>query len=91
MKIHSNFFDVAACKCVLENCECSKEQKVPIEEQSGLSNRSDAAVASAVLADFGLVTAVDSSSVIDKSKIRRERKKTRTELNAQQKFKSHKV
>ena len=47
-----------------------------------LSDRSAAAVVSAVLKDFGLITATDSSNVIDQNKIRRERKKTREELRA---------
>jgi len=57
-------------------------------DRHGLSDRSAAAIASAVLEDFGLVTADNFSNVIDKSKIRRERKKTRSELCAQQKLKT---
>ena len=53
-------------------------------DRHGLSDRSAAAVASAVLEDFGLVTAADSSNVIDQSKVRRERRKTRGTLRARE-------
>lgn len=43
-------------------------------DRHGLSDRSAAAIATAVLEDIGVVTDVDSSNVIDRSKIRRERK-----------------
>jgi len=49
-------------------------------DRHGISDRSAAAVASAVLEDLGLITASDSTNVIDQSKVRRERKKTRDEL-----------
>ena len=41
----------------------------------GVSDRSAAALASAVLVDCGIIDAHDSSDVIDPSKIRRERQK----------------
>ena len=53
-------------------------------DRHGLSDRSAASVASAVLQDFGLLTADDSSNVIDKSKVRRERKKARDQLRSKQ-------
>ena len=43
----------------------------------GVSDRSAAEIASAVLKDIGVVHEGDSSHVIDQSKIRRERKKLR--------------
>jgi len=45
-----------------------------------VSDRSAAAIASAVLQDFGLITTDNSENVIDRSKIRRARKKVRTNL-----------
>jgi len=54
-------------------------------DRHGLSDRSAAAVASAVLEDFGLVTAEDPSNVIDQNKVRRERMKTRSQLRARDK------
>lgn len=47
-----------------------------------ISDRVDAAIASAALADAGLVSKTDKSHVIDKSKIRRARAKTRSELQS---------
>lgn len=49
-------------------------------DRFGISDRATAAIATAVLADFGLVTNYDRSNVIDKSKVRRERKKMRENL-----------
>ena len=45
-----------------------------------VSDRSAAAIASAVLPDFGLITADDSLNVIDPGKVRRERIKKRKQL-----------
>ena len=42
----------------------------------GVSDRCAAALASAVLQDFGVITPTDKSKVIDKNRIRRERKKS---------------
>lgn len=53
-------------------------------DRHGMSDRSAAAVASAVLEDCGLVTADDISNVIDKNKVRREREKTRRKLRARE-------
>jgi len=44
-------------------------------DRHGLSDTSAGALASAMLEDFGLVTAADSSNVIDHNKIQCERKK----------------
>ena len=49
-------------------------------DRHGVSDRSAAAIASAVLKDVGVGHEDDSSHVIDPSKIRRERKKRRKEL-----------
>jgi hypothetical protein len=49
-----------------------------------VSDRSAAAIASAVLQDFGLVTADDALKVIDPSKVRRERRKKRKQLQGKQ-------
>lgn len=45
----------------------------------GVSDRAAAAVASALLEDLGVVTHDDMSNIIDRHKIRRERKKNRME------------
>lgn len=49
-------------------------------DRTGISDRAAATIASAVLQDVGIVTTSDSSKVIDKNKIRRERKKNREKL-----------
>src|SRR6218665_1890337 len=49
-------------------------------DQTGVSDRSAAVLATSVLHDLGLVSPVDRSKVIDRSKIRRERRKNRKEL-----------
>jgi hypothetical protein len=49
-------------------------------DRFGVSDRAAAALATAVLQDFGLVSESDQSKVIDKSKIRRERHKLRENL-----------
>jgi hypothetical protein len=36
---HSRLFDIAACKCDFDKCHCDKERKVPIHEQSFLSDQ----------------------------------------------------
>jgi hypothetical protein len=46
-------------------------------DRHGLSDRAAASIATAVLHDFGVVTADDSSKVIDRSKVRRSRETTR--------------
>lgn len=50
-------------------------------DRYGLSDRAAAAVASAVLQDFGIVTSENISNVIDRSKLRRERSKLRGEMS----------
>lgn len=54
-------------------------------DRHGLSDRTAAAVATAVLEDLGVVTTHDLSNVIDTSKIRRARKRKRNELQRSQK------
>ncbi|XP_050517554.1 uncharacterized protein LOC126892123 [Diabrotica virgifera virgifera] len=49
-------------------------------DQYGISNRCAAAIASATLQDIGIVTMDDCSKVVDRSKVRRERQKTRALL-----------
>lgn len=51
--------------------------------QHGLSDRSAAAVASSVLEDVGLISPEDTSHVIDRCKVRRERKKNRCNMQLQ--------
>ena len=46
-------------------------------DRRGLSSRAGAQIASALLHDIGVVTTDDSSAVVDKSKVQRERSKTR--------------
>lgn len=48
-------------------------------DRTGVSDRAGAIIASAVLEDLGMVTETDTSNVVDRHKIRRERKKIRTE------------
>lgn len=52
-------------------------------DRFGISDRAAAAVASSVLKDVGIVTNDDHSHVVDKSKIRREKKAKRRELQNQ--------
>src|SRR6218665_2688906 len=52
------------------------------EMGGGVSNRSAAAIASAVLVDVGIINEQDSCMVIDPSKIRRERQKSRKSLQS---------
>jgi len=49
-------------------------------DRTGISDRCAAVITSAVLQDFGLISHLDSSSVIDRSKNRRERKRKRVQL-----------
>lgn len=53
-------------------------------DRHGISDRAAAAIASAVLQDFGLISPDDSQNVIDKSKIRRERMRKRNILQDMQ-------
>ena len=48
-------------------------------DRTGVSDRSGAIIASAVLEDLGMITETDTSNVVDRSKVRRERKKVRAE------------
>jgi len=50
-------------------------------DRCGVSNRPAAAIASAVLVDVGIINEQDSCMVIDPSKIRRERQKSRKSLH----------
>ena len=52
-------------------------------DRTGISDRSAAIIVSAVLKDVGIVTQTDSSIIVDRSKIRRERTKTRKTLKRQ--------
>lgn len=49
-------------------------------DRTGVSDRSAAILATSVLNDLGVVSSIDRSKVIDRSKIRRERSKTREKL-----------
>jgi hypothetical protein len=49
-------------------------------DRYGFSDRSAAAIASAILKDVGLIHEGNNSKVIDRSKVRRERKKLRNQL-----------
>ena len=49
-------------------------------ERYQISDKADAAIGSATLKDFGVVTEYDASLVIDRSKLRRERQKYRDEI-----------
>ena len=52
-------------------------------DRFGSTNRVGAAIASAVLEDFGIVTKDDRSNVIDQYKLRRERASSRMSFSAQ--------
>lgn len=52
-------------------------------DRRGISDRAGAAICSAVLQDLGIIDNDDSSSVVDRSKIRREREKIRRQLSKQ--------
>lgn len=54
-------------------------------DRAGVSDRAAAIIASSVLQDFGLVTNEKASEVIDRSKLRRERKKMRNKLQCDSK------
>lgn len=56
-------------------------------DRFGLSDRATAAIASSVLQDFGIVTDVDHTKVIDKNKLRREKSVNRSELQMHNKDK----
>lgn len=51
-------------------------------DRTGVSDRSASIIASAVLQDVGLISEQDTSKVIDRSKLRRERKKNREDLQS---------
>ena len=53
-------------------------------DRYGIADRTAAAIATAVLEDFGIVNAFDTSNVIDPSKIRRERKRKHSQLKSSQ-------
>jgi len=65
-------------------CVCAPRRDMPALaracDRRMLSDRLVAAFASAVLQDFGLVTANDALKVIDASKVRRERRKKKNQL-----------
>ena len=50
-------------------------------DRRGISDRAAAAISSAILQDLGLIDHNDQSSVVDRSKIRREREKLRKSLS----------
>ena len=56
-------------------------------DRYGISDRSAAAIATAVLEDYGVVNPKATSHVIDPSKIRRERKRKRNQLRCSQESK----
>jgi len=55
-------------------------------DRYGISDRSAAALASAVLQDFGLITESDSVNVVDRNKVRRSRHKKRLELQESENY-----
>ena len=52
-------------------------------DRYGVSDRSAAAIASAVLQDFGLINTEQSMNVVDRSKVRRDRNKMKAEMKKQ--------
>ncbi|GBO23555.1 hypothetical protein AVEN_175348-1, partial [Araneus ventricosus] len=49
-------------------------------ERYNVSNRASSAITSAVLQDFGIISEVDTSHLVDENKVRRERLLKRSEL-----------
>lgn len=92
--IYSNFQsnDVKSCDTKQKDSTqeaVSKQMRIKLPslaqacDRTGVSDRSAAIIASAVLKDIGLVTTEESSKIIDRSKVRRERKRTRNTLRSQ--------
>ena len=65
----------------------SVEDVAVMSDRTGVSDRVAATLASAVLEDSGLVNTDDLSLVVDRSRIRRARKRTRMEKTKQQNLK----
>ena len=71
--------------------ESTNQMRLPLPnlvkeaDRFGISDRATAALATALLVDFGIITNEDRSSIIDKNKIRRERKKMREKLRIRSK------
>ena len=65
-------------------CKQSVTKKLPSLaltcDRTGVSDRAGASIASAILKDVGIITEENTTEVIDRSKIRRERKKTRKQV-----------
>lgn len=55
-------------------------------DRTGVSDRSAAIIANAVLKDVGLISKEETSKIIDRSKIRRERKRARNTIKEQHNF-----
>lgn len=53
-------------------------------DRYGISDRAGAAVASAVLNDFNIICDADTSKIVDRNKVRREREKLRQDLSSSQ-------
>lgn len=75
---HANDPEEASCSTKHYNkvdlCEVSKAA-----DRYGVSDRAAAAIATATLIDFGIITAQDRQFIIDRNKIRRNREKIRAE------------
>ncbi|GBL87449.1 hypothetical protein AVEN_118383-1 [Araneus ventricosus] len=51
-----------------------------VYDRYNVSNRAAAAITSAILKDFDIISEVDTSHVVDKNKVRRDRSSKRSEL-----------
>jgi len=67
------FFILLASSCVITLCARQNNANC-------VSDRSGAAIASAVLQYFGIITPIDFSMVVDRSKVRKARKRKRSEM-----------
>lgn len=60
-------------------------------DRTGISDRAAAIITSSVLKDLGLITETDGEKVIDRNKVRRERKRSRNALKENQDLEGNKI
>ena len=79
----SSVLSILPTKLTTQNRSCLKEVAKTCE-RFGISDRAGAAVATATIKAFGIVTDTDKTHVIDRSKVRRERQKYREEIQTEE-------
>lgn len=76
--------DKPSCSAIVSSVTSQMRTKLPTLaeacDRTGVSDRSAAILVSAVLKDLGVISKEDSSKIVDRSKIRRERTQCRTNL-----------